>query len=196
MSASRRYSSGPGGHRDVCPATHARFLDHPLRRLFHPPKRILDRYICRGDAVLDIGPGSGFFTRPMARMVGDEGYVVAADLQDEMLAMLKQRAESEGLLSRIRIHRTSADTLGLTGYGPFDFILAFYVIHELPDAGRCFCEIAPLLRPGGRMLIAEPKSRISAGDFERVVATAAAAGLVPVEMPAVFLSRAALMEKA
>jgi ubiquinone/menaquinone biosynthesis C-methylase UbiE len=184
------------GDSDLCPASYAGFLDNPIRRLLHSPVRIVGPYISPGDMVLDVGPGSGFFTRPMARIVGDGGCVVAADLQEEMLAMLLKRAEQEGLVSRIRTHRTSLHSLDLEGYGPFDFVLAFYVVHELPDAESFFIEVASVLRPGGRMLVVEPKLHVTEESFAETVKAAKAAGFSTEKPPGVLFSRTALLSKA
>jgi ubiquinone/menaquinone biosynthesis C-methylase UbiE len=170
-------------------------LDHPIRRLLQSPKRILGSLIRPGDTVLDIGAGPGFFTRPMAAMVGEGGTVIAADLQDEMLAILRERAEREGLLSRIRLHRSGPEILGLDGSGPVDFALAFYVVHEVPDAGRFFREVAALLRPGGKLLVAEPKFHVTAQDFQETLTAARAAGFHADKGPWVLFSRTAVLEK-
>ncbi|KQC04701.1 MAG: hypothetical protein APR53_02950 [Methanoculleus sp. SDB] len=183
------------GKHDICPASHAGMLDHPIRRLIQSPGRILGRYIRAGDRVLDVGCGPGFFSRAMARMVGESGCVVAADLQDEMLAMLRERAEKEGILSRIQTHRTRPETLELGKADPFDFVLAFYVVHETPDAGRFFGEIAAALRPGGRMLVVEPSHHVDEQEFEGEVAAARAAGFVPEKGPWVLFSRTVLLKK-
>lgn len=180
---------------DVCPASHAGMLDHPVRRLLQPPGRILGPYLHHGDSVLDIGCGPGYFSRAMARMVGPSGCVVAADLQDEMLAILRERAEKEGIAARIRLHKTRPETLDLGTMGPFDFILAFYVVHEVPDAGRLFDEIAAVLRPGGRALVVEPTFHVSSEEFMEMTGRAIRAGLVPAKGPYVLFSRTVLMTK-
>jgi ubiquinone/menaquinone biosynthesis C-methylase UbiE len=182
-------------NHDVCPASHAGVLDNRIRRLIQSPKRIVGPFILPGDHVLDIGCGSGYFTRPMARMVGESGCVVAADLQDEMLAMLRERAEEEGLVAWIRFHKTRPESLDLGDLGPFDFILAFYVAHEVPDVSRLFEEAAAVLRPGGRILVAEPKHHVGEAEFAGTVALARAAGLVPEKGPRVLFSRTVLLKR-
>ncbi|WP_165394726.1 class I SAM-dependent methyltransferase [Methanofollis fontis] len=181
-----------GGHH-VCPASHAGLLDHPLRRLLHPPERILGPYIRPGDTVIDIGCGSGFFTRPMARMVGDEGCVIAADLQQGMLERLRVRAGGEGVLGRIRLHRTSSDSLDLAALPPVDFALAFYVVHEVPDVRRFFREVAAALRPGGMMLVVEPVFHVGEGEFAETVRTAQGAGFLLEGAPRILFGRTALL---
>jgi len=189
-------ATGPtaGGHR-ICPASRAWMLDHPLRKLIHSPKRIVGPYVHPGDTVLDIGCASGFFTRPMAVMVGKEGCVIAADVQEEMLAMLAERAGRKGLLDRIRLHQTQPRSLGLGGLGPVDFALAFYVVHEARDGDRLMWEAAVALRPGGLMLVVEPHGEVTAAEFERTLRAAGAAGLTIAGTPGIRLSRAALLKK-
>ncbi|KQC06740.1 MAG: hypothetical protein APR55_01200 [Methanolinea sp. SDB] len=182
------------GH-SVCPASHAGMLDHPVRRLLQSPRRIIGRYIRSGDRVLDIGCGPGYFSRPMARMIGESGCVVAADLQEEMLAMLSDRAEKEGLSSRIHVHKTRPDTLDLGDLGPFDFILAFYVVHEVPDIDQFFDEVYSTLRPGGRILVVEPSHHVGKEEFVDTLAKARSAGFSVEKGPWVMFSRTALLKK-
>jgi ubiquinone/menaquinone biosynthesis C-methylase UbiE len=59
-------------------------LNNTLRRLFKSTEKILGQYIRNGDRVLDIGFGPGYFARSIAKMVGDDGCVIAADLEDEL----------------------------------------------------------------------------------------------------------------
>ena len=91
--------------RSVCPAEHAGWLSTPLRRLGQDPRRILHGLVTEGDTAVDLGCGPGFFTLPMASMVGHGGTVIAVDLQQEMLDRLRLRAERAGLAARIRLHR-------------------------------------------------------------------------------------------
>jgi ubiquinone/menaquinone biosynthesis C-methylase UbiE len=76
----------PATHRPYS-AARAGHLTHALRRLIHPPGRILGHHICPGDTVLDLGCGPGYFSLPLARMVGPGGTVIAVDVQEEMLAL-------------------------------------------------------------------------------------------------------------
>ena len=77
---------------DVCPASHAGFLSSSFRQLIHNPQKILGEFVAPGQTAADIGCGPGFFTLPLAQMVGENGTVVAADLQSEMLEKLRARA--------------------------------------------------------------------------------------------------------
>ena len=85
----------------VCPWWLASTLNNPLRRLLHNPERILGDYIAKGATVMDIGCGSGYFTIPMAKMVGQSGSVIAVDIQQKMLEMVMRYAGRESLQSHI-----------------------------------------------------------------------------------------------
>ena len=73
----------------------------PVGRFGQNPVKILSPYVGSGMTVLDIGPGMGFFTLPMARLVGPAGKVVCADVQPKMLDALRRRAAEAGLADRI-----------------------------------------------------------------------------------------------
>ena len=180
----------PGGS-DVCSAKHAGWLATPLRRLVSDPKRILRGLVAEGDHALDLGCGPGFFTLPMAEMVGGAGTVTAVDLQAEMLEMLKKRAERRGLAARIRLQRCAADSIG--EIEPADFALAFHMAHEVPDVARFMSEVAASLKTGACLLLVEPKGHVSAEAFEQTVDLAAAAGMKAVSRPSIRFSRAVVM---
>ena len=174
----------------VCPWWLARALDNPIRRLIHSPDKILGGYIEPGQTVLDLGCGSGTFTIAMAKMVGESGRVIAVDLQDEMLQMVKQKAVKEGLDSRITTHKSAPDGIGVSD--KVDFALAFYMIHEVPDADAFLMEVARLLKPSGKLLIAEPLIHISESSFKKTVDAARLAGLKPISEPKIRFSRSML----
>ena len=69
----------------VCPSRHAGSLDNSFRRWLQNPQKILAPYIKEGMTVLDVGCGPGFFSVEIAKMVGKNGKVISADLQDGML---------------------------------------------------------------------------------------------------------------
>ena len=178
------------GNHEVFSVSRARHLDSWLRRLLFQPDRFVNTYVRAGDTVLDIGSGPGFFTLPIARKVGDTGRVIAADLQEGMLDMLRDKAQKEGILSRIRLHKTEPRSLGLTGSACISVAFAYYVIHEVPDPAHLMQEVYPLLVPGGTFVIVEPKFEVSASEFEKTIALAVSAGFRKVSSPYVFLSRA------
>ena len=91
------------GDHEVFPVSRASYLDGWWRRFKYQPGRLVDRYVRPGDTVLDIGCGPGLFTLPIARRVGENGQVIAVDLQEGMLEILKEKATLEGLLARIRL---------------------------------------------------------------------------------------------
>ena len=71
----------------VCPWWGGYFIDNWFRRWLHSPERILAPYVKPGMSVLDFGCGMGIFSVAMARMVGDEGQVIAVDVQQQMLEL-------------------------------------------------------------------------------------------------------------
>lgn len=181
----------------VCPWWIGYLLASPLRRwLGQDPEKILRPYIREGMTVLEPGPGMGFFTLPLARMVGDTGRVVAVDLQPKMIRSLKRRAAKENLLDRIDARVTSAETMGLGDLeGKVDFTLAFAMVHEFPDAARFFAEVAKASKPGAKLLMAEPSGHVKDATFEAELATASAAGLALQERASIIRSHAGVLVK-
>ena len=176
----------------VCPWWLARTLDNPIRRLIHNPEEILSRYIEPGQTVLDLGCGSGTFTIAMARMVGETGKVIAVDVQDEMLQMVKQKAVKEGLDSRVITHKSEPDRIGISDR--VNFALAFYMVHEVPDVKTFLKEIASLLKSNGKLLIVEPLIHVSASSFKNTVDAARSAGLKSISEPGIRFSRSVLLQ--
>ncbi len=167
-------------------------LDNPLRRVLHRPERLLAPYVREGMSVLDIGCGMGFFSIPMARMVGASGCVVALDIHERVLEVLRRRALRAGVAERIRAHVTRPDDLGLTD--EFDFALAFWVVHEHPNPALLLRQIRAWLKPGARLLLVEPRLDVAGREFREVVELAEAAGLRLTARPQLSLSLAALLQ--
>lgn len=167
-------------------------LDNSIRRIIQNPRRIFREYVRAGDTVLDYGCASGTFTIDLARMVGEKGKVVGADLQKEMLDKLAAKAAKLGLM-QVETKKCGDDGIGLTD--DVDFALAFYVMHEVPDQGRVLKEIASRLKPGGLLLIVEPVIHVSGKAFQATITMAEEAGLELVERPSILLSQAALLKR-
>jgi ubiquinone/menaquinone biosynthesis C-methylase UbiE len=177
----------------VCPWWGGYFIDNRLRRLLHKPEEILGPYVRSGMTAMDVGCGMGLFAIAMARLVGPAGRVIAVDLQQKMLDVLRKRAAKAGVGDRIDTRRCQADALEVAE--PVDFALAFYSAHEVPDLRRLLGEIHECLRPGGRFLVVEPVGHVSAADFQNLLAMAEDAGLAPGDRPRIRLSRAAVLVK-
>jgi ubiquinone/menaquinone biosynthesis C-methylase UbiE len=168
-------------------------IDVPLRRLLHDPRKIVGSYVAPGMTVMDVGCGVGWFSIPMARMVGDRGKVIAVDLQQQMLDTLRRRAEKAGVAVQIETHKCDKDRLGVDAEA--DFALAFAMLHEVPDQRRLLSEIHSCLKPGGRLLLAEPPIHVSGKTFANEVAIAEEVGLQIVDRPRVRWCRAAVFMK-
>lgn len=178
----------------ICSWRRAPALDNPIRRVIHNPKKILDGIVEKGQTVLDIGCGPGFFSIAMAEMVGETGKVIAVDVQEEMLQILREKAAKKGLQSRIITHKSDPNRIGITE--KVDFALAFYMVHEVPNAEALLKEIASILKPKGKLLIVEPKFHVSASAFKGTLETAQTVGFKPISEPKVFFSRSMLFQSA
>jgi ubiquinone/menaquinone biosynthesis C-methylase UbiE len=183
--------------RHVCPFWVGYLLASPLRKLLQNPSAILAPYIRSGMTALDFGSAMGFFSLPIARMVGPDGKVICVDMQPRMLDVLSRRAAKAGLSERIETHVCSADSLGLSGRdGTFDFALAFAVLHEVPDQAKCFSEIRHLLKSGAILLVAEPRSHVTAQQFEQTIAIAMESGFTANRDVHIGKSRSAILTNA
>jgi SAM-dependent methyltransferase len=182
-------------HRHVCPVWMGYLLANPVRALFQDPEKILGPHVAPGMRVLDIGCAMGFFSLPLARLVGPGGRVICVDLQQTMLDSLARRARRAHLRDRIEIRRCDADSLCVTEFhGQIDFALLFAVIHEVDIAARLFTEVRDALRPSGRVVFAEPKGHIPRNAFDESVSVAERSGLRKIEGLRIPWSHAVLLE--
>lgn len=161
----------------VCPFWVGYLLLHPLRKLFENPARLFGNLVGEGMTVLEPGCGMGYFTLPLARMVGPTGRVVAVDIQPRMLAALGKRASKAGLADRIQMRLAGGDRLEIGDLrGRVDLALAIHMVHEVHDCSGFLTEIRLALKEGGRLLIVEPRGHVSHADFKKTVAAAEALG--------------------
>lgn len=182
-------------HR-VCHWWAGYFLASGLRRLVHDPATILRPFVSEGMTVVEPGPGMGFFTMELARLVGRRGRVVAIDVQPKMLAELRRRAAKAGLLHRIEARQGPGDGMGLDDLkGQVDFVLAFAVVHELPSAERFFAEVSAALTPGRRLLLAEPRFHVTEEEFSATLQMAGRNGFRVDSRPAIRWTRSAVLVK-
>ena len=180
----------------VCPVWIGYLLSSPIRKLFQNPEKLLSLYVKAGMKVLDIGCAMGFFSLPIARMVGSNGKVICVDVQEKMIHSLKKRAKKAGLSDIIQIRVCTHSSLCLEDVtGVIDFALAAAVVHEVPDVSIFFSEVYQTMRKHGRLLVVEPGGRVSEEDFEKTVYIASKIGFTVIDNPEIKRSRAVLLEK-
>lgn len=177
----------------VCPRWLCFTFDNWVRRRLQNPDQIMKTYVRADDTVLDIGPGIGFFTIPMARLVGDGGQVIAVDIQEAMLTAISKRALVAGVAHRIKTQLASPVSLNVTV--PADFILAFWMAHEVPDQKKLFTQLYAALKHEGKFLLAEPRLHVSKAQFDMAVSLAQNVGFKLLDRPSVALSLAALFAR-
>lgn len=180
----------------ICPWYIGYLLASPMRRLFQNPEKILSPYIKQGMKVLEVGPGMGFFSIPMARLVGELGRIYCIDLQEKMLKSLQRRASKTHLLDRIEIRLCSESSLQINDLtGVIDFALVFAVVHEVPDQKRLFTEIIQTLKKDGFLMISEPQGHVTKEGFESTLLIAQSNGMKLLDSPNIKNSYSAVLKK-
>lgn len=174
----------------TCPWWFGYTFDNPFRGLVHDPSAILGDLVRPGYTAVDVGCGLGFFTLAMAKLVGPGGRVIAVDVQLEMLERTRRRAERRGLVDRIKFCQCAPDRLGIEGVA--DFVLAFWMVHEVSQLEAFLAEVRALLRPSGHLLIAEPRGHVPESSFAGTVQRVREAGFEVDLGPTVRFSRSVL----
>ncbi len=132
----------------------ADWLERPERTQEERPDLLLQALkIKSGDAVADIGAGTGFYTRRLAKLVGDKGTVYAVDIQQEMLDLLTNK------MAELKIHNVKPILGTITDpklpKASVDLILMVDVYHEFDFPYEMTESMCRALNPGGRMVFVE-----------------------------------------
>ena len=159
-------SACPYGQRFWVEAPHPLITRERLRETLAPET---------GERILEVGPGTGYYTLDIAEWVGGNGTVEIFDLQQQMLDHTMRRVAERDLLN---VTPTQGDAQSLPYEGEsFDAAVLITVLGEIPDSEQALREIARVLRPGGRLVVGEllgDPHFVSPGALE---ARAAVAGL-------------------
>ncbi|OFX34870.1 MAG: hypothetical protein A2W90_24360 [Bacteroidetes bacterium GWF2_42_66] len=161
----------------VCPWWMGYMLLVPIRKFSHNPQKILSPYLKPGMRVIDFGCAMGYFSLPMAQMVGSSGKVYCFDIQQKMLDKLKCRAEKAGVREIIEpklIAGNESDFEGMEQSA--DFALLFAVAHEVPDRKKLFADLYRMLKPQSFLYFAEPPGHVKKEEFQQSVSLAEQAG--------------------
>jgi len=175
----------------VCPVEKAGGLDNSLRRWIQNPEKIVKPYIKPGMVVLDLGCGPGFFTIEIAKILNGQGKVIAADLQEGMLEIIKQKIRKTELEQTIELHKCQDQSVGVSE--KVDFILAFYVVHEVPNQEKLFQELKTILKPKGKIFIVEPNFHVPKKSFNTMLERVKNLGFEITEQPKSLLNRAVVL---
>jgi len=180
----------------VCPVWIGYLLLSPLRKLFQNPNKILSPYVMKGMKVMDVGCAMGYFSLELAKLVGANGKIICVDMQEKMLAVLKTRARKVNLLERIETRLCNQESIGLDDLKEnLDFVLAFAIVHEVPDAARFIKEVSGTIKRKGYLLISEPAGHVSDVDFKKTISIAEQNNLKVIERPKIKRSFSALFQK-
>jgi SAM-dependent methyltransferase len=106
-----------------------------------------------GERILEVGPGTGYYTLDVAEWVKPDGRLDILDLQQEMLDHTTGRADEAGLAN---VTPTQADATEMPYEdGTFDAAYLVAVLGEIPDQDAALRELSRVLKPGGRLIVGE-----------------------------------------
>ena len=115
-----------------------------------------------GDVVADVGCGSGYYARRVAGRVAPGGRVYCVDIQPEMLDIMRELADRDGVTGIVPV-RSEPDDLGLPA-GAVDWIVLADVYHEMSDYEAMLAGMRAALAPGGRVALLEYRIEDGTGD--------------------------------
>jgi len=167
----------------------AEWLEREGRAELEKPEIVLKAMkLKNGDVVADLGAGTGFYTRRLARAVAPKGKVWANDIQPEMLERLQELAGKEGISNIVTVVGTETDPK-LPAH-TFDWILLVDVYHEFQQPEPMLAKIREALKPDGRVALVEYRAEDDSAaqispahkmTVEQVLAEWVPAGFVHVE---------------
>ena len=132
----------------------AGWLERPQREQEERTDLLLELLALQpGDVVADIGAGTGYFSLPMAQQVGDQGRVLAVDIQPEMLAIIERRMVTEDLYNIDRILASQSDPR--LPPETIDLALMVDAYHEFSHPREVMAGVVAALAPGGRVVLVE-----------------------------------------
>ncbi|MEL7885384.1 bifunctional demethylmenaquinone methyltransferase/2-methoxy-6-polyprenyl-1,4-benzoquinol methylase UbiE [Serratia marcescens] len=108
----------------------------------------------RGQRVLDLAGGTGDLAAKFSRMVGEQGQVVLADINDSMLKMGREKLRDRGIVGNINYVQANAEALPFPD-NYFDCITISFGLRNVTDKDKALSSMFRVLKPGGRLLVLE-----------------------------------------
>jgi ubiquinone/menaquinone biosynthesis C-methylase UbiE len=137
------------------PSANWQRLESDERRKLIPPESTLRRFGLRhGMTFLDIGAGTGFFSRGAAKIVGMEGKIIAAEMSEDMIDQMK----SIGVPANAEVIRSEEYAIPVND-SVADVTWIAFVTHETPDVPRFIREAARVTKRGGKIVIVDWKKQ-------------------------------------
>ena len=110
-----------------------------------------------------------------------------------LINSLKDKIKGTDFEERITLHKCDDNKIGVSDH--VDFVLLFYMVHEVPNKERFFEEIETILTPNGRVLIVEPPFHVSKSAFDETVKKANDAGFTEALRPKMLFNKAVVLKK-
>ncbi|TDO97976.1 bifunctional demethylmenaquinone methyltransferase/2-methoxy-6-polyprenyl-1,4-benzoquinol methylase UbiE [Marinomonas balearica] len=107
-----------------------------------------------GQTVLDIAGGTGDLTLKFARLVGNEGQVILADINDSMLKVGRDKLANQGVVGNVKCVQANAEELPFPD-NTFDCITIAFGLRNVTDKSKALASMHRVLKPGGRLLVLE-----------------------------------------
>lgn len=180
----------------VCPVWIGYLLANPLRKIWQDPYKILPQYIKPNMNVLDIGCAMGFFTIPLAYLVGEKGKVICVDIQQKMLDKVEKKAIKKNVSDRVVLRLATNKSLNITSQkDQIDFAFAMAVVHEVSNKILFFKEVFEACRPKAKFMVAEPVGHVTKKEMAETVKLALEAGFTEHEKLSIRRTHAVLLKK-
>lgn len=108
----------------------------------------------KGQTILDLAGGTGDLTAQFSKLVGDQGKVILADINDSMLKVGREKLQNKGLIKNIDYVQANAECLPFLDH-TFDCITIAFGLRNVTDKQKALESMYRVLKPGGRLLVLE-----------------------------------------
>lgn len=174
----------------LCPSWLYFSLNTFFRKGIHNPVKILKPYVRRGDTAVDLGCGPGFFTMALAGLAGSAGKVIAVDIQERAIEIIQKKVS--GTVYENIVQPVLGDGSAIPVSDKADFVLSFWMLHEVPDKKVFLEQVKSIMKPGGLYLLVEPRVHVSKRTYLDEISIAESCGMKHTDSPKIGISRAAL----